>query len=73
MTTARRLLVASTAIAATVPALPATTASADPIIRCSAAFIVGPVRCAAAAEETRWRDENPEINAVLQQYVDPLF
>jgi hypothetical protein len=30
------------------------------------------VRCHLADEETRIRDENPAVDAVLQQYVDPI-
>jgi hypothetical protein len=64
MTNARRALVATTVVAASLPALPS-TASADPIIRCSPTFLIGPVRCAAAAEEERVREENPQVDAIL--------
>jgi hypothetical protein len=73
MTNARRALLVSAAVVASVPALPAPTASADPIFRCSASFPTAPVRCRLAAEETRFWAENPELAAIRQQYVDPVL
>jgi len=72
MTTTRRVLLASAAVAVAIPALPAPSASADPIVTCSATFLIGPYRCAIAAEETRIREENPAVDAILREYVDPL-
>ena len=69
--TARRLLLASVATAAV--AVPAAPASADPIVHCSPTFLVGPVRCAVADAETQVREDNPAVDAILQQYVDPLL
>jgi hypothetical protein len=73
MTNARRALLVSAAVAAAVPALAPATASADPIVRCSPTFLLGPVRCAAAAQESQVREDNPEVAAILEQYVDPLL
>ena len=50
--------------AAAASALPA-TASADPIVRCSASFLVGPVRCELADQEERIRSEYPVVDEVL--------
>jgi len=74
MTTTRRALLTSAAvIACAVPALPTATASADPIVSCSPTFLIGKYRCAIAEEETRIREENPAVDAILREYVDPLF
>lgn len=72
MTNARRALLVSAAVAAGIPAVPAAPASADPIVTCSATFLIGKYRCAIAEEETRIRQENPAVDAILREYVDPL-
>ena len=69
MTNLRRALLASAAVAVSVPALPA-TASADPIFRCSATFLVGPVRCELADRETEIRERYPVVDELLNQ-IDP--
>ena len=73
MTTARRALLASAAIAAAVPALGVATASADPIVKCSPTFLLGPARCEVADRESQLREEHPALDAVLREHVDPLL
>jgi hypothetical protein len=70
--TLRRAVIATVVAAAAVPVLPTGTgtASAGEIVSCSPTFLIGPYRCAVAREEERIRDENPPVDALLDQ-IDP--